>query len=73
MNDVLYTLDRTGGGTDLYTIDLGTGATTIVGPMGISRMAGLAFRVTAMPEPGTLVVLGFGLAGLGWARRKPVV
>lgn len=31
---------------------------------------GFASSVTAVPEPGTFIILGLGLAGFGYARRK---
>jgi hypothetical protein len=70
MNDILYTLDRTGTDADLYTIDLITGNTTLIGGTGDQRMAALAFRPMAVQisEPGTLAIIGFGLAAFGFSR-----
>lgn len=75
MNDVLYTLDRTGTDAELYMIDLVTGDTNLIGGTGDQRMAGLAFMPMQMqvPEPGTLAILALGLVAVGFARRRRVL
>ena len=40
----LYTADRTGSGTTIYTLDVRTGALTRVGSNAIPKLAGLAFQ-----------------------------
>ncbi len=55
------------GTSSLYTIDLGTGATTLVGLYGSStNIAGLAF----VPTPGAASVLGLGVIALAGSRRR---
>jgi hypothetical protein len=57
---------RVGGVDSLFTINLGTGAATLIGALGANQMNGLA---VALPTSGTLALLG--AAGLaGWAARR---
>ena len=58
------------GNNAMYTVDLATGATTLVGAFGSSQnIAGLAF-VGEVPEPSTYVLMIAGLLGLGWIARR---
>lgn len=55
------------GTSSLYTINLGTGATTLVGAYGsTTNIAGLAF----VPAPGAAAMLGLGVFTLGARRRR---
>jgi len=64
------------GFSDLYTIDLATGAATLIGDIGDGSLAIRGIAVSAVPEPGTIVLFGCGIAGLlgyGWRRRRHTV
>lgn len=54
-------------GSNLYTLDLGTGAATLVGGIGDgSNLRGVA----AVPEPTTMAGLALAGAGMGYVRRR---
>ena len=54
--------------SNLYTINLGTGAATLVGAVGGAGLQGLA--LTSVPEPGTWALMVTGLIGLGGITRR---
>ena len=56
---------------DLYTLSP-TGAQTLVGVTGAGGLGDIAFQPTVVPEPGTVLLVGSGLAGLalGTAARR---
>lgn len=53
--------------TGLYSIDLGTGAATLIGTYN-GTLSGLT--VSAVPEPGSYAMMGLGLLGLAVLRRR---
>jgi hypothetical protein len=53
----------------LYTINLATGAATAVGSTGSGNLLGLMYY-DPIPEPGTMLALGVGLAAVARRRRK---
>lgn len=61
------------GAAGLYTINLSTGAATLVGQIGAGQdITGLAIVPTAVPEPATFSLIGIAsLALLCFRRRRP--
>jgi Domain of unknown function (DUF4394)/PEP-CTERM motif len=70
VNTAYFTATAAGSTTGrLYTVNLGTGAATLVGDVGTaSGLQGLA--LTTVPEPASLALFGAGLAGLGALSRR---
>ena len=67
----LFTIDRSGAQSLLYTVDLGASTATLVGDIGIANISALAYDATVdVPAPGTVAILGLGLLGLGRMIRR---
>ena len=55
----------------LYTINLNTGAATLIGTIGGEPVGAIAVAPATVPEPGTLALLGLGVVSLvGYGRCR---
>lgn len=61
-------LRQPAGFSNLYTIHLGTGALTLVGPVGNGQQ--FIKGMTVVPEPTTWALAAIGLVALGWFSRR---
>ena len=70
VNTAFFTTIISGGlSSNLYSVNLGTGAATLVGTIGAAN--GLqGFALAPVPEPGTWALMLTGLAGLGVLARR---
>jgi Domain of unknown function (DUF4394)/PEP-CTERM motif len=61
----------TGSSSSLYTINLTTGAASLVGSIGASTtLRGIAVSTGVIPEPTSLVLLGVGLVSVAFSTRQ---